>query len=340
MKRFDRLTWTDVSRHRAVLYGFAALWIAFLHMECALPSGRLMQPLKIFKDLGACGVEIFVLLTGAGLYRSMERDPDILHFYAKRFARVFVPAVIVGLLHFGSHAGGLLRWLACSLYFPYWLGVDTLWYVAFILTMYLLYPFVYRIQKRRPRLLWAFLAASALFALTASMVRNDWTETCLRGVARIPVFLSGCMLAPRLERGLTFPRWLTPGALAGFFAFYLVARIIPVATYFWRTLGYVCLALFAILAITWLCSRVRLGAPGRFVYRFLAFCGGISLEIYLLFDRLGVWTRLLPDYVDGGIGSLKLELFTLALTILAGWLLSRMCRSLISDFSRIDAPGQ
>lgn len=338
MKKAVRLSWLDVSRHRPVLYGFAALWIVFLHMEYTVPSAGALLPLRVFQSLGACGVEIFVLLTGAGLYRSMERDPDILVFYKKRFTRVFVPAVIVGLVHFGVSAGSLLHWLACSLYFPYWLGIDTLWYVSFILTMYLLYPFLHRIQKRQPRGLWALMLITAAGALAASTVRTEWTETCIRGVSRIPVFLLGCILAPRLERGMEFPLWLTPAALAGFVGFYLLAQRFPGALYFWRTLGYVCLAVFLILLITWLCERCRLGAPGRFIYRCFAFCGGISLEIYLLFDRICGWLRRLPEYAAGGISLLKLEALALVLTILLGWLLSRMCRNLIKDFNPLDTP--
>lgn len=67
MKRSAHLTWLDVSRHRPVLYGFAALWIVFFHMECKVPAAGLLLPVSVFQSIGACGVEMFVLLTGPGL---------------------------------------------------------------------------------------------------------------------------------------------------------------------------------------------------------------------------------------------------------------------------------
>lgn len=222
MKKPAKLTWLDVSRHRQVLYGFAALWIAFFHMQFKVPASGLLLPVSIFQRLGACGVEMFVLLTGPGLYRSMQRDPNALHFYRKRFARVFLPAVIVGLIYFGFLPGSLRSWLARSLYFPYWLGVDTLWYVAFILTMYLLYPLVYYIQKKRPSVLWALILITAAGAFVASNVYTRWTSICLRGVARFPVFLLSCALAPRLERDMSFPHGLALAGLAGFFGLWLL----------------------------------------------------------------------------------------------------------------------
>ena len=339
MKKLFRLTWADVSRHRPVLYGFAALWIAFLRMEYKVPHSGGLRYLRLFQSLGACGVEMFVLLTGAGLYRSMEHDPDVRHFYKKRFSRVFLPAVIVSLIHFGTRSGGVLRWLTKSFYFPYWLGIDTFWYVAFILTMYLLYPLVYRIQKTHPLLLWAAMVLSLGGALGASMVRTEWTEVCLRGVARIPVFLLGCMLAPCLERGFEFPIWTAPASFACCAGFYYVATLIPEAFYFWRTLGYIGLAVFFILTITWLCEHMRLGAIGRFGYRCIAFCGGISLEIYLLFDRICLHLEGLPRYSSGEISRLQLELVAMVFTLLGGWLLTHFSHSLTNDFSRLQIPN-
>lgn len=268
----------------------------------------------------------------------MERDPNVGHFYRKRFARVFLPSVIVGLVYFGFSAGSLTGWLARALYFPYWLGVDTLWFVAFILTMYLLYPLVYHIQKKCPGVLWVLILVTMAGAFGASTVRNRWTEICLRGVARIPVFLLSCALAPRLERDMSFPHGLAPAGLAGFFGFWLLAQHINIAHYFWRTLAYICMAVFLILLITWICEHCRLGGLGRFIYRCFAFCGGISLEIYLLFDRIGEWLKYLPPYAAGSLSLLKLEVLALALALLVGWLLSNMCSRLIRDFNGLNVP--
>lgn len=90
--------------------------------------------------------------------------------------------------------------------------------------------------------------------------------------------------------------------------------------------------------LTWLCEHCRLGGLGRFVYRCFAFCGGISLEIYLLFDRIGEWLKHLSSYAAGRLSLLKLEAVALVLAVLVGWLLSKMCSRLIRDFNALNMP--
>jgi len=122
------------------------------------------------------------------------------------------------------------------------------------------------------------------------------------------------------------------------YGFYLLAQVDGVPLYFMRTASYVCLAVVLILLITWLCERFCRGEAGRGAYRFFAFCGGCSLEIYLLFERVCRWMKQLPRYVSGELGLLKLELLCLFITILLSWLLTRLCRSLIQAFKQIQVP--
>lgn len=328
-----RLSFRDVSAHRAVLYGLAALWIAFFHMDYAVPAKGWLYPVRALQEFGACGVEIFVLLTGAGLYRSLKRDPDVGRFYRKRMARVLIVSVIM----YGMTAQGIGKWMSAALFAPFWFGVQTLWYVPFILTMYLLYPAVYALQRRAPRAMWGLLALSVLGALAGSMVQNGWTGVCMRGVARIPAFLVGCMLAPRFDRGEEIPRWAAPGALALAAAWYLVWRRLPMATYFTRSMFFLFLSVFLILAAVRLCTFCRGGLPG-FVYRLLAFCGGCSLEIYLLYSRVSIMMGTMPGHQSGAVGLLQVELLSLFITVILSSLLVKLSGHLVREFTAIELP--
>ena len=335
-----RLTFRNVSTHRAVLYGFAALWIAVLHMEYVIPSKYLLRLPYLFQKFGACGVEMFVLLTGPGLYRSMQKDPNALNFYKKRLMRVFLPSAIVCAVFYGMFADSIVKWIAATLFFPYWLGAWTYWYVAFILTMYLLYPAIYVLQKKAPKALWGLLILSLIGSFIGSLVDNSWTDLCLRGVTRTPVFLLSCIIAPHAERNGEIPRWVMPSALAGSILFYLILRLCPVAHYFWRSIFYTLFSIFLILLLTRLCTYVRPKGITAFLYRCFAFCGGISLEIYLLYDLVCVFLFKLPPYIDGTISLLHAELLAFPITILSAVLLSALCRHLIREFTRIPIPSQ
>ena len=77
MRRHE-ISLSALSRHRPLLYGFAAAWILLFHMQFQLPNHTALIPLKWFKVSGNAGVEMFLLLSGFGLYGSMSREGSVL----------------------------------------------------------------------------------------------------------------------------------------------------------------------------------------------------------------------------------------------------------------------
>ena len=67
-------------------------------------------------------MEVFLLLTGFGLYRSLQRDPRIGAFYSRQFERVFLPAFVVVAVYYGLKDTGVLRYLSQLTLFGYWIG--------------------------------------------------------------------------------------------------------------------------------------------------------------------------------------------------------------------------
>ncbi len=151
MKRHE-ISLGALSRHRALLYGFAAAWILLFHMHFQIPNHPALIPLQWFKASGNAGVEMFLLLSGFGLYGSMSRDGSVLSFYRRRFSRVFLPSFIVVAVYYGLIATSSSSYVLKLTILPYWLGMRMFWYPPFILGMYLLYPLIFHLQKRCPRL--------------------------------------------------------------------------------------------------------------------------------------------------------------------------------------------
>lgn len=337
MNRRSSLTMRDVSLHRSVIYGFSALWIVFHHMISKVPSGAIFEPFRWLKFNGAAGVDIFVILSALGAYHSLERNPDVRGFYRRRFLRVVPCAFIISVIAYGL-AGWVdpKEFLGAITFFPYWIGFDALWYVPFILTLYLIYPLFYRLQKKCPAALWAILAVTTVLSAYCCYILTPNDGHWLPPIMRLPLFTLGCILAPWADRGGRIPRWTAPASLA---LYILIAYVYPrgIANSFPRSVSYIFLAVFLIIALTWLARLFTRCAPGRFLYRCLALCGGVSLEIYLIYSRLLYFMEKYPDYRSGRIGSLKLEAVTILLTLILSLLLNRFCIWLTAEFTKIPA---
>ena len=72
-------------KYRKFLMGFAALWILMTH-EWQIVTNEtsfFFVTENFIKRIGFCGVDIFLLLSGMGLYYSLEKNP-VSRFYYNR----------------------------------------------------------------------------------------------------------------------------------------------------------------------------------------------------------------------------------------------------------------
>lgn len=183
-------------------------------------AGLLTWPLTIVRDLGWFGdqgVTLFLILSGFGLtYGLLARDGppqlDVRVFYRRRAFRVFpkwwgahlllLPiAVVVGSASTGdwqlyaSLAG--FRFLPGVFYYfsPAW------WYVGLILQLYLVFPLLWRILRRRGAFVLLAIALSVGFTAIAAgqyLFHNGYLDPWQRGaffITRVPEFAFGMALA-------------------------------------------------------------------------------------------------------------------------------------------------
>lgn len=84
-----------ISTYRSELMGYSILWIMMLHFTFTQ-----VKPLGFIAQYGFAGVEIFMMVSGFGLFFSLEKDASLKHFYKKRLLRIFPTYYILGI--FGS----------------------------------------------------------------------------------------------------------------------------------------------------------------------------------------------------------------------------------------------
>lgn len=95
-----RITST-ISDVRGELFGFSIITIILFHyfenLEAAGFGGAASVITKIYNlALGSSGVEIFLFLSGMGLFYSLSGDPRLSEFYRKRLTRILPAYLVLG----------------------------------------------------------------------------------------------------------------------------------------------------------------------------------------------------------------------------------------------------
>ena len=132
---------TKISEFRNELMGMAILWIALFHSEIDV------GPLKMIKEAGYGGVDIFFFLSGLGLaYGWIHKRQRLGHFYKRRFLRIIPTYWMIVFVYFIFFEMKGSPWDAIYL-FKMLTGVGTLvyganfyWFVPAIVICYIFFP--------------------------------------------------------------------------------------------------------------------------------------------------------------------------------------------------------
>ena len=95
------LHWGLVSQYRSQLFGFAILWIMCMHSRefTPIPDNPLLSQSLLYDGIilvGGVGVDMFLFLSGIGLYYALEKRPTLKQFYFRRFKRLLIPYCVIG----------------------------------------------------------------------------------------------------------------------------------------------------------------------------------------------------------------------------------------------------
>lgn len=286
-----------VSQCRGELYCLALLWIALFHSTFDLPAGFL----AMVKELGYGGVDVFLFLSGVGLYYSMEREPGIGRFYKKRVLRLLPAAFIImpqEALRWALGISSGREFLENVTLVSYWTrGYRAYWFLAAILVFYLLYPAVYRLVKSERYGLYILVLCLSLIPGLASVfpVERRALYTVGGFLFRIPVFLTGCLAAPFIKKNVPFRE--VPAAV--------LCSIVPLILgaiwgrfeerWYLRLLLFIPMCMALILLFAMAVSHLAESGKIRCAMRL---AGGCTLEFYLIHERL---LTALERYVFPGL---------------------------------------
>ncbi|WKD48615.1 acyltransferase family protein [Microbulbifer spongiae] len=226
---------------------------------------------------GFVGVDIFFVLSGYLVTRSLQREPKLLEFYKKR-ARRLMPALslmlMVYLLVFYSIRPNYphLRDAAIAFFYlsdyaaAYGDIPDYLkhtWSLSVEEQFYLIWPLLFLYLKPK---LWHIIFAYVFFSAWR-WVQNDWVVTYYSFDTRLSALLLGCALAHWKIKPLA-TSWL-PLILLGLCCFHYYSK-----DPFFQDWGVMIVEISSALTIIFL-------PPGWLLNRFLIYFGRISYGIYL-----------------------------------------------------------
>lgn len=280
--------WNIFSKNRNAIYGVAIISIMIFHFfediaNSNLSGGGLGFLGKLYNTfIGSVGVEFFVFLSGVGLYFSMSKDSNILHFFQKRIKRILPVYLMVAI--------------------PYWIVIDliimqkgvkmfafdfgfvtfftqgtrTFWYVLFIVFAYLIYPFVYKILHVK----W-----------------SDWGQLLILLIIALVIQFLPRIVDPVLNLNIE----ILLGRLFG--VMIMLCGFLPVTKIVVSKLGFRILMCFWGIFLLY-CIAVSMRKMPKRIVKILEQFGKISYELYLthvairaLMNVIGIKTFYFQNYV-------------------------------------------
>ena len=324
---------TLLNQHRKALMGFAILWITLYHCIAGPVTALGIPVLAPVLNYGWLGVDIFLFLSGIGLYFSMSHNASAGAFYKRRIRRVVIPWLVLSLPYWiiktmildgMRFRAMLLNWSGAS----FWLfGVKSVWYVAFLLVLYALYPLIFRIQKQHPLCIRVLIAGAFVLNIVMLNAVPDYYGKTELAFTRIPVFLfgslTGAFLQAKPRKKLpVFPLCYLAAMILLFFAgVFLADDPAAGAALMMQRLGGQGTALAVTAGLCLLLNRQTM-QPLR---KLLDFFGGFTLELYLLHVFLGYFAEQLGfDDAQRIPVQFLVQTAVVVLSVAGAWAFSRL----------------
>ena len=175
----------NISKYRTELMGIAIIGVILFHSNIKLGS---VNPFYT----GYGGVDIFLFLSGYGLYFAYSKGKEFFPFYRKRFMRVFptyAVIVLISMLCFGKFS--FAKYLLNLSTIGFWIHKNYFeWYVPSLFIFYLLFPFLYRLLNKSIAL-YGVVLLSATCLLATIRIALNLDEMLMLFIIRIPVFSLG-----------------------------------------------------------------------------------------------------------------------------------------------------
>ena len=345
MKRLIDTLLSYAKNYRLELMGVAITWVMMLHGSELYSTVRIPIVSTIAKR-GNIGVDMFLFLSGFGLWFSLEKNNDTIAFYRRRVKRVLLPYLILAfpfwiyntLYYKAGFSKFLMDYMGISFVTQ---GVVTTWYIFLIIALYLVYPLIYHWEKKSGLIAdAAMIVACISFCIVLKRHLPSLYGHVEIAITRVPAFLLGS-LAARLTKQKNKAEYVFFASYAIFATAIFILHIpikksnldLSVVLYRFGGAG---IAVMVITVFSVFYDRISKWRGG-FRSKLLQHLGIISLELYLLH----IFLRTLLRHNKVGIHASALQQsFIWFLTIVIAVVLSTMFHYLYERIGNRKAIGE
>lgn len=319
--RIPDIELANISRFRGALMGIAMLIIILFHVDLARSD--------IFfglRRMGNLGVDMFLFLSGVGLWFSWMKTPSCRHFYFRRLVRIYPAWLIIACLYYiprlHVHDTASLVNLVGEIGFNwnFWLHDElNFWYIPAIMMLYLFAPPYMKLIGRHPVYRWL----PVVMIMWCILV--EWVTPIHHAVghleifwSRVPIFFIGINMGEMVRQKRTIDGqgiWMLiiMFVMTSVSCFFLEQERHGQFPLFVERMLYIPLTITFIL----LCNRVLRRTP-RWVNASLAFVGALSLECYL------IHLHFVLDYLPKSWSYWPTFLACVVATLPLAWVLSKI----------------
>ena len=279
--------------------GFAMLMVVFHHIAIDINS-------SLFAFLhyhGGFGVDVFLLLSGLGLYFSTKKGLNLKEFYLKRIIRIIpIYAIVIAVVTLIKGPYNLNDYLVKVSTLGYWFNGPIFdWFIPALLFLYLIYPLFYYVLNKNS-IVSLILVILIYFVVMVLPIGSDFGF-----LYRIPTFLIGIILGKLIVNRNEYPFKGMYLVIYSFFAIGVILLIYAFDMYYQKGLNPTIIPELKINGWLWLpyfLLTIGFSLFVAFVFKkmaskklnnFFAFIGGISLEIYLIHSQFIELTRYITN---------------------------------------------
>lgn len=312
MKEEYRLHYGLISKYRPVLMSVAILLIMFCHLSSGQSHhGVAVTRLASILEAGNSGVDMFLFLSGVGLYYSYTQKPlSYWAFERKRFKRIIPYYLVIAgatylILSFLRNSFSLSKYI-CDLFYLTWFieGSTYYWYVFAICVFYMSFPAIYSFiyNNERP-FLWALFFCLSWF-VGVKLLGSYWgyIKHFRIMLERFPIFVLGVYTGKLAYRKVKIKR--------SYCVFFILSGTALLALQKYALHGFLetqlrypsrsAFAISIITSVILLMEYLENTVPWThsILMKLLGWYGGLTYELYLLHQSF----RLLLDFPYKPIG--------------------------------------
>lgn len=320
--------------------GVAILWVILFHCISfyeLIPSSNL---LPFFCRIGYGGVDIFLLLSGFGLYYASLKKESIGRFYFKRFIRIMPTFIIVLMVeHLLKGDFSILAYFMDVTTINFWMEKDyTFWYIPCIAMFYLIFPLYIKLFNKSPYII---TLIAIIIGITLSLTYVDFGENRIKLVLlffiRIPIFSVGVLAGKlSLDKDFSYPslrNMLYLLTLIGVGILYAVFNIPYLKGMSWDGLLWYPFMLITPGLVLFLANLFDRFSRVKGLQMIFGFLGAISLELYLIHQLFFSNISLLYNAL--GLDFKYVLLLIVAFSVLLSFLLNRLLEKALPSSRKV-----